>query len=309
MLVACSDAGSPAAGGAGAAGTGGGATTFGGSSGGGVSGTSAGSGVGGSGIGGAGVIPAGGLSGTGGVGGTVGTSGAAGSSSVGGASGSSGAGGASGAGGSAGGGAVGCAAMQLCDDFEGAPPGDAASAWKIIKNGGYALETVTTQAHSGTHSVHAMATAGSGYAYIEETKTFPAMDFWGRAFMRFQAPSGGHEVFAGLDTNANEAQGEQVRLLNNLGGGKVSTNRRSNDNSKTSSTSIPMGTWFCYEWHETPNELHIFLDGKELTDVGEPWVEPAFVSLVLGFERFSGGMPGDVWIDDVAINSTQVGCN
>ena len=70
-----------------------------------------------------------------------------------------------------------------------------------------------------------------------------------------------------------------------------------------------MGTWFCYEWHESPTALQIFLDGKELTDVDEPWVEPVLVSLVLGFERFSGGTPGDVWIDDVAINSAQVGCN
>jgi len=39
------------------------------------------------------------------------------------------------------------------------------------------------------------------------------------------------------------------------------------------------------------------------------WVEPTVVSLVLGFERFSGGMPGDVWIDDVAVSSAQIGCN
>ena len=69
-----------------------------------------------------------------------------------------------------------------------------------------------------------------------------------------------------------------------------------------------MGTWFCYEWHGTPTEVHVFLDGKELTDVGETWSEPTFVALVLGIERFGGGMPGDIWIDDVAISSTQVGC-
>jgi hypothetical protein len=234
-----------------------------------------------------------------GAGGLAGANGMSGSAGVSGASGASGAGSV----------ASGCATFQLCDDFEGAAPGEATSAWKMIKNGGYVVETVTTQAHSGTHSVHAMATGGSGYAYIEETKTFPATDLWGRAYLRFQAPSGGHEVFVGLDTNVNEPQGDQVRLLNNLGGGKITTNRRSDDKSKTSSTSIPMGSWFCYEWHETPTELHIYLDGNELTDVGEMWVEPTLVSLVLGFERFSGGTAGDVWIDDVAVNSAQVGCN
>jgi hypothetical protein len=39
------------------------------------------------------------------------------------------------------------------------------------------------------------------------------------------------------------------------------------------------------------------------------YVEPTFVSLVLGFERFGGGQAGDIWIDDVAINTAQVGCN
>jgi hypothetical protein len=200
------------------------------------------------------------------------------------------------------------AGYKLCDDFEGAAPGAATSDWMIIKNG-YTVETVTTQAHSGTHSVHVMATAGGGYGYIEETKTFPATDFWLRAYLRLQAPSGGHEVFAGADTNASEPAGDQVRYLNNLGGGRISTNRRAGDMGKTSSTAIPMGSWFCYEVHQTPTTVHIYLEGKELTDVATMYAEPTYVSLVLGFERFGGGAPGDIWIDDVAINSAQIGCN
>jgi hypothetical protein len=247
----------------------------------------------------AGLGDAGGSGGSGGIGGSIGGSS--------GAAGSGGAGGGAGSGGSSGGSAS-CANYTLCDDFEGAPPDDPASAWKIIKNG-YTVETVTTQAHSGTHSVHVMATANGGYGYVSETKTFPATDFWGRAYMRIVAPSSGHEVFAGLDTNLMEPQGEQVRLLNNTGGGNIVTNRRSDDMSKGSATKIPMSTWFCYEWHETPNKLSIYLNGKELTDVDENWVEPTFVAFVLGFERFGGGTAGDIWIDDVAVNSAQIGCN
>jgi len=33
-----------------------------------------------------------------------------------------------------------------------------------------------------------------------------------------------------------------------------------------------------------------------------------YVSMVLGAERFEGGAAGDVWIDDVAVNSAQIGC-
>jgi hypothetical protein len=196
---------------------------------------------------------------------------------------------------------------QLCDDFEGTPPGPG-SAWTIIKNG-YTVETVADQAHSGTHSVHVKATAGAGYGYIEETKTFPATDFWLRAYLRLVAPSGGHEVFVGADTSAMEPQGDQVRYLNNVGSGKFATNRRAGDAGKGSSTAIPMGSWFCFEVHQTPTAVHIFLESKELTDVLTMYAEPTFVSLVLGFERFGGGSAGDIWIDDVAVNAAQIGCD
>ena len=271
----------------------------------------AGSSSAGSGGGGAGSVgTAGSSAGSGGEAGDMGAAGSAGSA---GSAAGAGAGGSidSGAGdGSStadGGASCATAGYQLCDDFEGTPPGPGSS-WTIIKNG-YTVETVTTQAHSGTHSVHVMATAGGGYGYIEETKTLPATDFWLRAYLRIQAPSGGHEVFAGADTNMSEPAGDQVRYLNNLGNGKISTNRRTGDQGKTSGTAIPMGSWFCYEVHQTPTTVHVYLENKELTDVATMYAEPTFVSLVLGLERFGGGTPGDIWIDDVAVNATQVGCN
>jgi hypothetical protein len=204
---------------------------------------------------------------------------------------------------------TGCSAGKytLCDDFEGVAPNTAGSPWTFINKGGYVVELVTTQAHSGTHSVHATFAAGAGYAYISESKTFPATDWWARVYMRFTAPKGGHQVFAGGDTNMAEASGEQVRFLNDLGGGTVAMNRRSDDQVVNSKMAIPMGTWNCYEWHETSNGLHVFVDSQEL--LTSTWMEPTFVAMVLGAERFEGGPAGDVWIDDVVVNTKQVGCN
>ena len=203
---------------------------------------------------------------------------------------------------------TGCGAYQLWDDFEGAAPGAAGSAWTYIMKG-YTVTLDTTQAHSGTHAVHATATGAAGYAYIMETKTFPATDFWLRTYLRLMAPSGGHEVFIGADTNMNEAAGDQVRYLNNGGGGKIATNSRSRDTFSTSPMAIPMGSWFCYEVHQTPTGASIYLNGAELPEAKWTNAEPTYVALVLGFERFGGGQAGDIWIDDVAINSTQIGCN
>lgn len=300
-FVGCSSSTSPSGGGAGAGPSG-------------SAGASAGS------PGSAGSVASAGAAATAGSGATAGL-GAAGSGGSGGLEaggggpgGSSGAGGSGGAAGSAGsagaGGTVSCATAgyTLCDDFEGAAPGDATSAWTIIKNK-YTVETVTTQAHSGTHSVHVMATTDSGYGYISETKTFPATDFWGRAYLRLVAPSSGHEVFVGADTSMMEPQGDQIRYLNNTGGGGIVTNARGNDKSDGGGTKIPMSTWFCYEWHQTPTEVHVYLNGTEVTDAKRTEPELNLVAMVLGFERFGGGTAGDIWIDDVAVNSAQVGCN
>ena len=214
--------------------------------------------------------------------------------------------------GEGGGGGAGCAAAKLCDDFEGAAPGAAGSAWTFIMNGGYTIALDTTQAHSGKNSVHATFTAAKGYAYISETMTFPATDFWVRAYMRFMAPKGGHQVFAGTDTAMNEATGDQMRPLNDMGGGTIAMNIRSTDKVADSGKPIPMGTWNCYEWHQTTTTVDLYLDGTKIgTATGAGWAGLAtpYVATVIGAERFEGGPMGDVWIDDVAINGTQVGCN
>jgi hypothetical protein len=213
-----------------------------------------------------------------------------------------------GAAGSEGGASCGAGTYELCDDFEGPAAGSPGSVW-TIDNKGYVVETVTTQAHSGSHSVHVKSTGSSGLGYIVESKTFPATDFWGRAWLMFMAPGSGHEVFVAMDGTPSDNSGEQLRILNDLGGGQIATNRRSDDQSKQSSQKYPMGMWSCYEWHETPTELHVYFNGKELTDADEMWTEPTLVDLRLGFERFDSGTGGDIWIDDVAVNSSQIGCN
>ena len=206
---------------------------------------------------------------------------------------------------------AGCAnaAYQICDDFEGVAPGAAGSAWTVIKKGTYTIEIDSTQAHSGTHSVHATATAPAGYAFIQETKTFPATDFWVRAYLRLEAPAGKHEVYVGVDTNIDEGMGDQVRFLNKFGTDNIATNRRAGDRTVRSAMLIPTGSWDCYEWHETPDGVHVYFKGQALPDADWIGAQPVLVALVLGIERFDPGTPGEIWIDDVVVSSTQVGCN
>ena len=104
------------------------------------------------------------------------------------------------------------------------------------------------------------------------------------------------------------SSGDQLRLLNRLGNENAQVNVQSTDKFYDSKTAVPQEKWFCYEWHVTSSESHVFMDGKELTSAKGPGANNP-TGIYLGFQRFqSGGTAGDISIDDVALNNTQIGC-
>lgn len=234
--------------------------------------------------------------------------GSSGSPSSGGASGSGGKGGSGGGStaGSGGGGSADCSTYKLCDGFEGDAPGMGKSPWKVTQGSGYTVAVDTTQAHGGTHSIHITAPTAAGSGVLKETSTFPATEFWGRAFMRFKAAAGGHQMFIAVLVQG----GDQFRLLNTLGSNVVRTNEQNGDAFFASKTNIPMETWFCYEWHVTPTSAAVYLDGKELTDAAPTgWKISNAQTLQIGYQRFqTGPSTGEIWLDDIAVNDKQIGC-
>jgi hypothetical protein len=84
--------------------------------------------------------------------------------------------------------------------------------------------------------------------------------------------------------------------------------------------------WACVEWHfeAASHELEFWLDGSQVTQVarqaaaktcrgndlqGEWRAPPKFDSLYIGFERYADSANDqDLWIDDVALSSSRVGC-
>jgi hypothetical protein len=240
--------------------------------------------------------------GSGGSGGNPPSGGSGGSTAGGSSGGSSGSGGGGGAGG---GGSADCKSFKLCDDFETDAPGMGASPWKVSQGSGYTVAVDTAQHHSGMKSVHIMAPTGTGTGALTESKTFPATDFWGRAWMRFKAASGGHQMFVAVNV-----QGDQYRLFNTLGTDTFRTNEQKGDAFYDSGTKIPMETWFCFEWHIAASGASIYLDGMEMTKAKPTgWTVPSMSSLQIGYQRFQAGTSaGEIWLDDIAINTTQIGC-
>jgi hypothetical protein len=209
-------------------------------------------------------------------------------------------------------GSVDCSTLKLCDDFESGML--ATSTWRVSQGGGYTATVGTDQAHSGTHSVHVVAPVAAGSAFITETKTFPAADFWGRAWLRFKGVAGsGHQMNIYV-----AAPGDQLRLLNRNGGEAIRINFQKTDTFYNSKTTVPQEMWFCYEWHVSATATHVYfaLEGKdsvELTDVGTVPGVTGGTSLSLGYQRFQPGTAGaaatDLWIDDVAVDAARIGCN
>ena len=253
---------------------------------------------------GTGVIPSGGSGNTAGT--SSGGSGTAGSGTAGsGGTGGGASGGAAGSSGSGGGGATDCSKLKICDDFEGDAPGAGASPWKKMGT----VDVVTDVHHSGTHAVHIKGAAGGAYnANINESKSFPAADSWGRAWVQIKATSTEHQMFIGINLS-----GDQGRLLNRLGSDTPQVNFQKGDKFYAAEDKITQGTWFCYEWHVTTSATSIYINGKKQslkngTNGDAPGITGG-TSLLLGFQRFANGSSdGEVWYDDVAVGDTQIGC-
>jgi hypothetical protein len=172
--------------------------------------------------------------------------------------------------------------------------------------GGYTVEVVSTPVHGGTHAVHMSAPTGTGGGYLTATKGFPAMDFWGRAWVRVKSAPMGHQCLIALNSAS-----DQVRVLNEMGSGEVATNLRSSDKlNDASATKVPQDTWFCYEWHLSPTALHVYINSTEVTASAATWSIASINSLVVGIQRFqTGAGTADFYYDDVAVNTTRVTCN
>ena len=91
---------------------------------------------------------------------------------------------------------------------------------------------------------------------------------------------------------------------------------------------VPVGKWSCAEWYfdGTNNKMKFWLDGAEVSSIdvdqtgqgctgadaravpGYVWAGPTFAQLDMGWESYIADDERTIWIDDVVISQTQVGC-
>ena len=285
----------------------------------------------------------GGTAGATGVAGQGGTTGAAGSSAgrggtgQGGSAGAGGRGGTTGSAGSAGtGGAT--ATGFFSDGFESGTNGMQPAGWDnfiayIAKgsnpNGATLALVDSTRAHSGTKSVK----VHGGQQPAQLTRPLPTgtNKLYARAWIWFTRqlgmnPGANHETLLGIRKAAGSAN-DEVRFGEIKG--VIGTNEVPTDNISPKMAQWGMGPvvapngWRCIEVaflaDQAQHTLTAWADGVMVHAITAPdqwqngnlpanWMNGKFVEFIMGWQSFSN-VDTDLWIDDVVLSNSPIGCN
>ncbi len=228
-----------------------------------------------------------------------------------------------------------CDTALLCDGFEEDTPGQApGTPWQTSLNGG-SVQVDSTRAFKGSHSVHISAEAKSyarAYMSVSGAPLFPVAgnQFFGRMMMYVSAAPEGSVHWTNIQAEGPVA-GQTYRSMYRYGGqqnkrlmANYETEGTASDCWQHSATTLPEAKWTCMEWHfdGTTDRMELWLDGKALSDLsvdergegclgngtGGNWYAPTFDVLRLGWEHYQNTSAKDLWIDEVAVGSTRLGC-
>jgi hypothetical protein len=188
----------------------------------------------------------------------------------------------------------------------------------------------------------------TAYLRLMSTSVLPVMPnmFYGRMMFRLEAaPTGdvhwtfleGSGLIAGQNYHALYRYGGQHPVMNGstFVGSQMMANYETPDSYGGTGPSsdcwkhankvvIPVGKWSCAEWQfdGTTNTMRFWLDGAAVdtltvTGTGEGcvnqpsnyvWAAPTFDRMDLGWESYQQDDARTIWIDDVVLSKTKVGC-
>lgn len=210
--------------------------------------------------------------------------------------------------------------------------------WTVDKNAQGSVVIDGAQHKSGSKAVKIALSGAADYqrAYIGVEAPFPIAGnaFYGR--MMIFTPAAPND---GVHWTMIQAEGPVVtpkidRAMVRYGGQHAQSLMANYDTAGTdapksdcwrhSQTKMPEGTWACMEWYfdGATNTQKFWLDNTAIEDLtvvgqgdgcaaagtGDKWLFPTFERLLVGFESYQPDSPREVWIDDVAIGTSQIGC-
>jgi hypothetical protein len=205
----------------------------------------------------------------------------------------------------------------LCDDFEEGTIDT--PRWQRLTQTSATVAVDSTRPHSGRFSLHASAAqvpSDGGVAniggYIAHQGALPS-DF----FMRFYAylPSAGgppsrSEIVAQLVASS----GLGMQLDTNSGYVALTSWANTPELDLVSGTPLAADVWHCVEWEAregSPGQTAVWIDGNPVGDLGVGVMAPAYseVQLGIGFFQPPAQPAFELWIDDVVVQSSRVGCD
>ena len=196
-----------------------------------------------------------------------------------------------------------------------------ATLWKTTKAGDATIAVDDVHAARGTKALHVKTTAGGGsnFAYIKETKTFPATNnvLYGRMFVWFEdaLTTDGHFSLAegaGTGTPAVIRFGGQFKAFGVGTDGGSSGDWTDSDRTKL----VPTQTWICaeFQFDGPTNTFHVWWDDMERPTLTSgpskhaSFTMPTFNSLWFGWWMYNLAEPQEIWIDEIAVDYKPIGC-
>lgn len=209
-----------------------------------------------------------------------------------------------------------CTAL-FCDGFEA---GIGAS-WTIDTASGTAVPS-GTQVHGGAKSVGLVTNAITSSttnprASLSLTGLLPVTGatIYARAWFYLQSPFDTTATFAQMINFANSS-GTGISI--GARHGVITANDYTSGGYMESATkALPLDTWFCLQM-EMPNNststVRTFVDGVEVTDIAltKSTAQPVSDQFYVGFlwaNTITSQAKAQGWIDDVAIDTSPIGCN
>lgn len=221
----------------------------------------------------------------------------------------------------------------LCEGFEATADGAIPDGW--TKSGTIAV--ASDQAARGMRSLKT-GNATGGERRIRRSATAFGTAHWGRLFYRVQLPvpsvntqvnSVIHSTIVGLNANRPTGGGTaEYRVLDTImNTGKkhnyifnVQTSNAGEYGHETAYIYDYKDTWTCAEWHvdNVAKNYKLYIDGTEITGVSvtndsrNAQLPVSFTEIRVGWYNYQptlGNMGFTVWVDELAVNTTRVGCD
>jgi len=211
------------------------------------------------------------------------------------------------------------ATLPLCESFESGTLDT--TLWRTTRTGDATLTVDDLHAARGTHALHIKTTTGGGsnFAYIKETKTFPATNnvLYGRMFVWFEdaLTTDGHFSLAegaGTGTAGVIRFGGQFKAFGVGTDGGSSGDWTDSDRTKL----VPTQTWICaeFQFDGPTHTFHVWWDDMErpmLTSGPSKhasFTMPTFNGLWFGWWMYNLAEPQELWIDEIAVDYKPIGC-